>query len=119
MTEKFDLDRQTNLDNNIDGQGKKWEIKQERGRALYFARPNPDRADMLIPKNMQGLWTKVELLMTEIKMYVKQSWEHADLAAAKALRVKEAAKEADNARKAEIKAAVKKVTKKKVAKKAA
>lgn len=94
MTEKFDLDRETNLKNNIDAQGKKWEIKQQRGRALYFTRPNPDRADAVIPKNMQGQWTKVELLMTEIRKYVREDWDRADVVAAKALRVKLAAEEA-------------------------
>jgi len=93
VTEVFDLDRQTNLKENIDDQGKKWEVKQERGRALYFARPNPDRADAVIPKNMQGQWTKVELLKTEIRKYVSESWAKADVAAAKALRTKLAAKE--------------------------
>jgi len=94
MSEKYDLDRETNIQNQIDAEGKKWEIKQQRGRALYFARPNPDRSDAVIPKNMGGLWTKIELLSAEINKYIKESWDKADLANVKAERKREVARKA-------------------------
>lgn len=94
MSEVYDLDRATNIENDIDAFGKKWEIKQERGRALYFTRPNPDREDAVIPKNMQGKWTKIELLRKEIRKHVVASHDQADAARAKAERKAQAAKEA-------------------------
>ena len=105
MTEKYDLDRETKIANCIDALDKKWEIKQERGRALYLVRPNPDRVDAVIPKNMAGLWTKVELLKAEIDKYVRQSWVEADIANQKAERKRAVAREA--------KKNVKKITKEK------
>lgn len=92
MTEKFDLDRQTNEANSIDSNGKKWEIKQKRGRALYFTRPNPDREDAVIPRKMRGLWTKVELLKKEIDKYISASWDQAEAATQKQVRKAHAAK---------------------------
>ena len=99
MTEKFDLDRQTNEANSIDSNGKKWEIKQSRGRALYFARPNPDREDAVIPRKMRGLWTKVELLKKEIDKYISASWDQAEAATQKQARKAHAAKTANDKRK--------------------
>jgi hypothetical protein len=83
MTEVYNLDRETNIKNNVDALGKKWEVHQERGRALYHARPNPDRSDAVIPKNMQGSWTKVELLQAEILKYLHQTWNKAEQVKAK------------------------------------
>lgn len=100
MSDTYDLDRETNISAGVDALGKKWEIKQERGRALYFTRPNPDRSDAVIPKNMSGLWTKVELLKAEINKHVLASYEQADKADQKAERKRVAAREAAAAKKA-------------------
>jgi hypothetical protein len=95
MTEEvFNLDREQNIAASIDALGKKWEIFQERGRALYFTRPNPDRSDAVIPKHMQGRWTKTDLLQAEISKHVNNSWDTADKAKAKSERIAQAAKEA-------------------------
>jgi len=100
MTEEtFDLDRETKIQASVDALGKKWEIKQERGRALYFTRPNPDRSDAVIPKNMQGLWTKIEMLKKEINKYVLETYKTADLADQKAERKRAVAREAIKAKK--------------------
>ena len=107
MTEKYDLDRETNKANAIDAEGKKWEIKQERGRALYFTRPNPDRSDAQIPKHMSGLWTKIELLRAEIDKHVAASYQRADEADQKAERKRAVAREAKKNAKEDKEEAVK------------
>ena len=94
MSEQFDLDRETNIANNIDATGKKWVVHTERGRHLFFTRPDPDRADLVIPDNLQGKWTKKALLDEEIKKHVQGSWAHADHIAQKNARKAQAAKEA-------------------------
>ena len=100
MSEQFDLDRDTNIANNIDATGKKWNIFTERGRHLFFARPEPDRADAIIPKDLQGRWTKRMLLDEAIKLHVRKSWDHADEVRIKNERKAQATKEAQaNARK--------------------
>lgn len=116
MSEAFDLDRDTNISNNIDATGKKWNIYTERGRHLFFTRPDPDRADAVIPKDLQGRWTKRMLLDEAIRLYVRRSWDHADEIKAKNERKAQAAKEAQaNARK-ETKVATKEDSKAKVSK---
>jgi len=96
MSEEFNLDRETNVENNIDSTGKKWEIKLQRGSSLCFARPNPDREDARIPKELEGRWTKPSLLRERIKEYVNKSWDIADAANIKAERKREVAKEYKN-----------------------
>lgn len=78
MSEVFDLDRDTNIKNNIDAQGKKWEIHKDRTNHLLYARPAGGRADSVIPDSLQGAWTKHMLLKERIELYVKESWDHAD-----------------------------------------
>jgi hypothetical protein len=93
MTEvAFNLDRELNIENNVDALAKKWTIHKSRGNALYFARPEPDREDAVIPAVMQGRWTKPVLLQEQINKYLKDSWDQAETAQLKAERVKEAAK---------------------------
>lgn len=100
MSESFDLDRDTNIAQNIDATGKKWNIYTERGRHLFFARPEPDRADAVIPKDLEGRWTKRMLLDEAIKLHVRKSWDHADEVRVRNERKAQAAKEAKaNARK--------------------
>lgn len=94
MSESFDLDRDTNIANNIDATGKKWNIHTERGRHLFFARPEPDRADAVIPKDLEGRWTKRMLLDEAIKLHVRKSWDHADEVRVRNERKAQAAKEA-------------------------
>ena len=89
----FNLDREMQVKNNVDAFGKKWEIKQKRGSALYFAVPNPYRSDFVCPKYMVGLWTKVELLQEQIRKHVDESWDKSDKAKAEADRKAEALKE--------------------------
>jgi len=93
MSEQFNLDRETNIANNIDSLNKKWEIKLQRGSSLCFARPNPDREDAKIPKELEGRWTKPSLLREKIKNYVTKSWDIADAANVKNERKREVAKE--------------------------
>jgi hypothetical protein len=84
----------------LDATGKKWNIYTERGRHLFFARPEPDRADAVIPKDLAGRWTKRMLLDSAIKLHVRRSWDHADEVRIKNERKAQAAKEAQaNARK--------------------
>jgi hypothetical protein len=91
--EQFNLDRETNIANSVDSTNKKWEIKLQRGTSLCFARPNPDREDAIIPKEIDGRWTKPSLLRDRIKQYVTKSWDIADAANVKAERKREVAKE--------------------------
>lgn len=84
MSETFNLDRETNITNNIDAEGKKWEIHFNRGTALCHVRPNPDRSDAVIPTNMAGQWTKPSLLQEEIQRYITSSWDKAEAAKQKA-----------------------------------
>lgn len=90
----FNLDREMNVRENIDATGKKWVIYTERGRHLFFARPEPDRADAVIPKELSGRWTKKMLLDEAIKLHVKSSWDHAEEVTARNARKAQAAKEA-------------------------
>lgn len=108
--DKFDLDRETNLKNNIDAQGKKWVIHKQRSNGLLFVRPDPDRVDAVIPSKLQGLWTKIGLLQAQLDLYLNESWDKADEAKIKAERKAQAA--------AEVEARNKAQAKKKVAKKA-
>lgn len=78
MSEKFNLDRQVNIENNIDATGKKWEIVHLKGSALYEARVNPYNAQTNIPKEFEGRWTKPILLEKQIKKYLNASWDAAE-----------------------------------------
>ena len=84
MSEAFDLDRQTNISNNIDPLGKKWEIKHIKGSALYEARPNPYNAQTKIPDEFSGRWTKPHVLQEQIELYLNRAWDASDEAAKKA-----------------------------------
>jgi len=93
MTE-VTLDREQSIEELKDALGKQWVIKRARGHGLCYARPEPDREDAQIPKNMKGLWTKAELLKQQVQSYVTKTWDIADKARATAERTAEAAKEA-------------------------
>jgi len=94
MTEKvFNLDRETNITNNIDAAGKKWEIFQTRGHPMYFARPNPDRSDAIIPELLVGQWTNRQLLQEKITLYVTRNWDESELVAKRNARSNQAATE--------------------------
>jgi hypothetical protein len=108
MTDKFDLDREVSIQNGVDAEGKKWVIKAQRGNGLLYARPDPDRENAVIPKDLSGLWTKIGLLQKQIGIYLDKSWNQAEEAKLKAERKAQAAKEAAAKRKAAEKA--KKVT---------
>ena len=94
MTEMYDLNREQHVGANVDALGRKWVIHMNRQNGLCYARPEPDRSDAQIPKNMKGLWTKVGLLEKEIKKYVNDTWDTAEQAKLQAERKKQAAKEA-------------------------
>lgn len=98
MSETFNLDRETNIKENIDATGKKWKIYTERGRHLFFTRPEPDRADAVIPESLSGRWTKRMLLDDAIKLHVVNSWDHADEVRIRNERKAQAAKEQKNAK---------------------
>lgn len=101
--EEFSLDREMNIENNVDATGKKWNVHTERGRHLFYALPEGARPDAIIPDKLQGKFTKRMYLETEIKRYVQESWDHADRIAQKNERKAQAAKEAANGRKQEAK----------------
>jgi len=81
--ERFNLDRETNIEKNVDAAGKKWEIFQTRGHPMYFARPNPDRTDAIIPELISGQWTNRQLLQDKIDLYLKRNWDESELVAKK------------------------------------
>lgn len=56
---------------NVDATGKEWVIFRNRGTSLYFVRPNPDRADAVIPDLMEGLFTKSERAQDAINRYLE------------------------------------------------
>lgn len=91
--DKFDLDRETNLKQNIDAQGKKWIVHKQKATGLLFVRPHPDRVDAVIPDKLQGLWTKIGLLQAQLDLYLLETWDKADKAKLDAERKKQAAAE--------------------------
>jgi hypothetical protein len=94
MTEEvFNLDRESNIEKNIDAAGKKWEIFQTRGHPMYFARPNPDRSDAIIPELISGCWTNRPLLQDKIDLYLKRNWDESELTQKKNARTNQAAVE--------------------------
>jgi len=93
MSDVFDLDRDTNIKNNIDATGKKWIIEKDRTNHLLYARPEGGRADSVIPEVLAGAWTKSMLLNDQIKMHVKASWDKADAQRIKNERRNQAEKE--------------------------
>ena len=94
MSEQFNLDRETNISNHIDPAGKKWEVHKRLGQALFHIRPNPDREDAIIPKEMEGKWTKPKILDEARDLYLKRMWDEAEAQAVKNARANELAKEA-------------------------
>jgi len=106
MSEPFNLDRDTNLKARIDPTGRKWEVHGKRGSSLYHARPSPDREDAVIPQLFAGDWTKVDLLLEKIDLYLVRAWDDSDRKAEEARRTKEAAIEQAALREEENKAAV-------------
>lgn len=81
LEEKFNLDRETNVKNNIDSLGKKWQIKKQSPASnLYIAQPLPYRKDFICPEIFQGAWTSVDVLQEKISLYLKESWDKADRA---------------------------------------
>lgn len=94
MSREFSLDRETNINENIDATGKKWEIHVEKGRHLFYTLPTGARADTVIPEKLQGMFTKKMYLDNRIREWVTESWNHADEVAAKNARKAQAAKEA-------------------------
>lgn len=87
QVEKFDLDRVTNIENNIDAFGKKWEIvRRNRATALLVAKPIPFRTDFVCPEEFQGDWTSFDTLQEQVKIYVVRTWDQADKAKVKAER---------------------------------
>ena len=98
--ETFNLDRETQIEANVDAFSRQWKIHSNRGTGLCYVRPNPDREDAVIPKEMGGLWTKPSLLTPKIKDYITKTWDEADLANKKAERKRLAALEASKQEKA-------------------
>lgn len=76
--EKFNLDRKISMDNMIDPTGRKWDVKGERGSSLVHARPNPDRADALIPVQFKGRWTSPTVLREKIETWLNQQWDKSE-----------------------------------------
>jgi flagellar hook protein FlgE len=84
MSETFNLDRHTNIENSIDPTGKKWEIYHIKGSSLYTARPNPFNEQTKIPEEFEGRWTKHTLLQEQINLYLTRTWDAAEEAQKKA-----------------------------------
>lgn len=95
---EFNLDREVSIEKNVDALGKKWVIHANRSNGLCYIRPEPDRADAVIPEDMRGLWTKPSLLKNKLDNYLNQSWDQAEAATQKAAR-KKAANDAGTANK--------------------
>lgn len=93
MSEEFNLDREVALERNIDALGKKWVIHKTKSNGMLFVRPDPDRVDAVIPKKLQGLWTKIGLLQAQLDLYLHETWDKADQAKINAERKKQAAAE--------------------------
>ena len=93
MSEVQTIDRATNIKNNTDAAGKKWEIFTDRQTGLAFTRPNPDRSDAVIPKLIEGRFTQTVLLQKAIDRYLELNWDEAELLQTKSTRKSEAAKE--------------------------
>lgn len=109
MSEEFNLDREVALERNVDALGKKWVIHKTKSNGMLFVRPDPDRVDAVIPKKLQGLWTKIGLLQTQLDLYLNETWDKAEKAKLDAERKKQAAAEVAARNKASKKTA-KKVT---------
>ena len=99
MSDTFNLDREVSIERNIDANGRKWVIHMNRQNGLCYVRPEPDRSDAVIPKEMKGLWTKPSLLQPRIKDYLVKTWDKADAANAAAERKREAAREQQSKKK--------------------
>jgi hypothetical protein len=93
MSETYNLEREQNIENNIDPTGKKWEIYHIKGSSLYEARPIPYNAQTTIPDEFIGRWTKHTLLTEQIKLFLNRVWDAAELKTRKLERKSEAAKE--------------------------
>jgi hypothetical protein len=85
MAEVFNLDRHTNIQNNIDPRGKRWEIQSIKGSSLYKVVPNPHNGS-LIPDELDGTWTKPVLLQARINAYLAKAWDHSEACTQKAER---------------------------------
>lgn len=81
--ESFNLDRDLNIQNNVDALGRKWHIVHIRGSALYEARPEPYRSDFQCPDEFKGRYTNTPMLLERIKVYVTKTWDNVDNKAAK------------------------------------
>ncbi len=74
---EFSLDRELNIENNVDAEGRKWEIKKKPHSAMYFAVAVNARSDLAVPEIIKGIWTKPDLLQSKIKMWVTKTWDKA------------------------------------------
>lgn len=81
---KAQIDRDECIANNIDALGKRWRIKHIAHTSLYTVRPEPDREDAQIPKVFQGKYTSPDKAQAKIDLHLDQSWNHAEVAQAKA-----------------------------------
>jgi hypothetical protein len=93
---EFNLDREVSIQNKVDATGKKWNIHVNKQNGMCYVRPEPDRVDAVIPKPMQGLWTKPSLLEPVLVKYLNESWDQAEVAIQKAERKKAAQKAAND-----------------------
>lgn len=94
MSETYNLERQQNLENSIDPTGKKWTIVHIKGTALYEARPEPYRSDIVTPGEFEGRWTKPSLLQDQISLFLNRAWDKAEAVAQKMERKAHASKQA-------------------------
>jgi hypothetical protein len=100
----FSVEREVSIEKNVDPTGRKWNVVHLKGSALYEARPEPYRSDIVTPDEFEGRWTKPEMLLKQIRLYLNRAWDASDKAAEKAARQQQAAIEAAAMAKAEAKA---------------
>ena len=93
MSDKFNLDRETNIKGRVDAMGRKWVIHRKRETGLCYIRPVPDREDAVIPDLMEGLWTTPDLLNERLDRYLKLNWDEAERKSAQSARTAAYAKE--------------------------
>lgn len=93
MSDKFDLNRETNIANNIDAAGRKWVIHRNRGNGLCYIRPEPDREDAVIPNLMSGHWTQPSYLKDQLIVYLNRNWDESERIQRQSARSNEYAKE--------------------------
>lgn len=73
----FTLNSEEAIKNGVDATGKRWMLVKDTQRPMYRIRPEKDRSTCVVPKVMDGMFTKVELARDARDKYVKSTWDKA------------------------------------------